>query len=317
MTTKPSFGVIVGRFQVHELHDGHMELFRAVRALHNRIIVFVGVSPTGSTKRNPLDFETRKRMIQAKFPEFTVLPLKDTMTDEMWSKNLDDKIKEVVNYGSVTLYGSRDSFVPHYSGHYTPIQLSLPPVKVSGEDIRASLTNTVMESADFRAGIIYAAMNQWDRVITCVDVIIFCKGPNGPELLLGKKEGEPGWRFIGGHAEATTPNFETDARKEVLEETGLDLISLRYVGSAIIPDWRWEKEASKIKSLVFVGETMTFGARASDDIAETRWVKLNDMHPGLLVPTHIPLFQVFVQDLIKQWEGASRETNAAKSASAD
>lgn len=28
---KPSYGVIVGRFQCHELHDGHLELFRIVQ----------------------------------------------------------------------------------------------------------------------------------------------------------------------------------------------------------------------------------------------------------------------------------------------
>ena len=300
---KPSFGVIVGRFQVHELHDGHMELFRAVRARHNRILVFVGVSPTGSTKRNPLDFETRQRMIQAKFPEFTVLPLPDVMTDEAWSKNLDDKIHEVVNYGDVVLYGGRDSFVPHYKGHHRPVELALPPAKISGEDIRASLTNTVMESADFRAGVIYAAMNAWPRVITCVDIIILNKGADGQlRVFLGKKEGEPGWRFIGGHAEPGVPTFEADARKEVMEETGLDLISLRYVGSAIIPDWRYEKEDSKIKSLVFVGESMTQGGRGQSDIAEGKWFNIEQLTPQLLVPTHRPIAKAFLEDIATQWE---------------
>jgi len=75
---RPSYGIIIGRFQVNDLHDGHMELFRQVRARHSGVIVFVGVHPAGLTKDNPLDFPTRKAMIQAKFPEFTVLPLMDT-----------------------------------------------------------------------------------------------------------------------------------------------------------------------------------------------------------------------------------------------
>src|SRR5208337_4934210 len=98
---KPSYGVIVGRFQVHELHDGHLELFRQVKARHNRVIVFVGVAGARGTKHNPLDFETRKRMIQAKFPDFTVLPIADQMTDEMWSRVLDTKIGEVAGYSEV------------------------------------------------------------------------------------------------------------------------------------------------------------------------------------------------------------------------
>ncbi len=43
---KPSYGVIVGRFQVNDLHDGHMELFRQVRSRHKTVVVFIGVHPT-------------------------------------------------------------------------------------------------------------------------------------------------------------------------------------------------------------------------------------------------------------------------------
>lgn len=297
MSDKPSWGVIVGRFQVHELHDGHMELFRAVRGLHNRVIVFVGTSPTGITPRNPLDFEARARMIQAKFPEFTVLPLQDTMSDDIWSANLDYKISEVVNYGDVTLYGGRDSFVPHYRGTHHPVELHLPKYKASGEDIRATLTNSVKESADFRAGIIHAAMNMRPRVVTCVDVAIYHVGGSEAEglfyeFLLGKKLGEPGWRFIGGHAETSTNSFEIDARKETMEESGLDLIRLEYIGSCLVPDWRWEKEDSKIKTLIFAGESMTLGARAADDIDKVQWFSFSSLHEGLFTPTHRPLWEI-------------------------
>lgn len=306
---KPSYGVIVGRFQVNELHDGHMELFRAVRARHNRVLVFVGVSPTGSTKRNPLDFETRKRMIQAKFPEFTVLPLKDVMTDEMWSKSLDEKIREVVDYGDVTLYGGRDSFVPHYHGSYTPVELALPPGTLSGEDIRAALTNNVMESSDFRAGVIYAAMNARPRVVTTVDAIIWHAAGSQVdgfryEFLLGKKAGEPGWRFVGGHAEAFTESFEDDVRREVMEETGLDIDQnhVHYIGSCIVPDWRWEKEESKIKTLIFACEALQMGATAADDIQQVRWVRSNEMSAELFVPTHRPLFKIVQRYFTKHFK---------------
>src|SRR5271168_4896077 len=104
---KPSYGVIVGRFQVNDLHDGHMELFREVRGRHNRVIVFIGIAPTDITRSNPLDFETRKRMIQSKFPEFTVLPILDVNSVEFWSQSLDKRISEVADFGDVTLYGGR------------------------------------------------------------------------------------------------------------------------------------------------------------------------------------------------------------------
>ena len=62
----PNFGVLVGRFQVHEMHDVHMELIRIVRGKHPRVIIFLGCNKCGPTRHDPLDFETRKRMIQAK-----------------------------------------------------------------------------------------------------------------------------------------------------------------------------------------------------------------------------------------------------------
>ena len=53
MLNKPSYGICVGRFQVNDLHEGHMELFRQISARHNGVIVFVGKAPAGLTQDNP------------------------------------------------------------------------------------------------------------------------------------------------------------------------------------------------------------------------------------------------------------------------
>lgn len=296
--SKPSYGILVGRFQVHDLHEGHMELFRAVRGRHNRVIVFVGVAPTGMTKRNPLDFITRKAMIQAKFPDITVLPLMDCMTDVQWSILLDSKIREVVDYGDVTLYGGRDSFMPHYRGSYDPVELTLPGTEgIKGEDIRERLTNTVVETADFRAGVIYAAMNQRPRVIPCVDIVLYHYSGSEPdgfqlEFLLGKKTGEPGWRWIGGHAETHNSSYEKDAKDETMQESGHDIQHAEYIGSCLVPDWRWKNEESKVKTLVFAAETMTLSGTAADDIAEVKWFRANLLTEKLIVPVHHPILEL-------------------------
>lgn len=67
---KPSYGVIVGRFQVNALHDGHTDLFDQVSSRHNRVIVFVGRDPAGISVEHPLDFAVRERMIKATSPGF-------------------------------------------------------------------------------------------------------------------------------------------------------------------------------------------------------------------------------------------------------
>lgn len=302
---KPSYGVIVGRFQVNELHDGHMELFRIVCSRHNRVLVFIGTAPAGLTRNNPLDYETRRRMIQAKFPNISTAPLPDVNNDELWSKNLDTEISKQLSadFGEVTLYGGRDSFVPHYHGHFKPVELPIE-IAVSGADIRERLTNTVMESADFRSGCVYTVNNIRPRVIPCVDIIIARQDvvkPYDPEkgtvaireikVLLARKTGEVGWRFVGGHAETTSPDFESDAKREAYEETHCDVNSLEYIGSALVDDWRWRKDPDKIKTLIFIGWTASSLAEAHDDIAEARWVHIDFLEQVFLVPEHVAIYE--------------------------
>jgi bifunctional NMN adenylyltransferase/nudix hydrolase len=297
--TNPSYGIIVGRFQVNDLHDGHMELFRIVRSRHDRVLVFIGVSPTGLTRNHPLDYETRRRMIQAKFPDISTAPLPDMETDELWGENLDREIEKHAAWGDITLYGGRDSFLPHYHGKYKPIELPIEG-KVSGTEIRERLTNTVMEDSNFRSGIIYAVNNIRPRVITCVDIIIARNIDREVLILLAQKPGETRWRFVGGHAEVATPDFETDAKHEAYEETGCDVNSLQYIGSALIDDWRWRKDPDKIKTLVFLGWTSATVALAKDDVSNVRWFDATTLMPRDIVEAHLPIYKLLMKYMEKK-----------------
>ena len=86
-------GVIIGRFQVPELHSAHIELIESVRSYHQKVIIFLGVSPLLVTANNPLDFESRKQMILEKYPDVNVLYIKDIVNDSVWSKRLDEQIR--------------------------------------------------------------------------------------------------------------------------------------------------------------------------------------------------------------------------------
>lgn len=293
---KPSYGVIVGRFQVNDLHDGHMELFRQVRARHKTVVVFVGVHPAGLTVDHPLDFPTRKAMIQAKFPEFIVLPLRDTHDDQSWSDQLDYALSGVADFGDITLYGGRDSFVPHYSGRFKPVELALPieTQRVSGTDIRNAISNQVVESPEFRAGMIYAAAHLWPVLLPCVDIAIF--NSDYTEVLLGKRASESKYRFVGGHAEKRHGSYEYGARCEVLEEAGLDANKMEYVGSAVIPDWRYNTPDRGVMTAFFATTTMSMGARAGDDIDEVRWFSMEKITTNDVVDTHANLLM-----MLKDW----------------
>lgn len=93
-------GMIVGRFQT--FHKGHQALIESALKLCDRVVVFVGSAQEWGTERNPLNVETRIRMIRNVFDndkEVMIYALPD-MTNENdicyeWGKYLLDKIDKV------------------------------------------------------------------------------------------------------------------------------------------------------------------------------------------------------------------------------
>ena len=77
---KPGLGVVIGRFQVPELHDGHRHIITQA-SKHQRALVFVGIHPNLLTRDHPLDYPFREAMIKSEFPNVMVAPLSDQPTD--------------------------------------------------------------------------------------------------------------------------------------------------------------------------------------------------------------------------------------------
>jgi bifunctional NMN adenylyltransferase/nudix hydrolase len=294
--TKPAedVGILVGRFQVHELHEAHRDLIDTVRAKHDRVIIFVGLSPLRNTPSNPLDFNTRKRMILETFPDVEVYYVEDNASDEVWSRNLDRQIEKWLKpYQTAVLYGSRDSFIPHYRGKYKTQELESTKY-ISGTEIRRRIANSFTPTVEFRAGVISASL---DRYVTCyptVDIAILDRSKF--RVLMGQKDGELYFRFIGGFSSPNSPSYEADARREVMEETGVAVDNLQYIGSTIISDWRYRKEQDKIKTLFFVADYQFGRPQADDDIAYVEWVSMADFMNDTVkvMPEHRPLVDMLV-----------------------
>lgn len=294
MTMKPketyyNVGVIIGRFQVPNLHEAHLELIKSIVDTHDKVIIFLGLSPCKTTTNNPLDFESRKQMILEKFPDVNVLYIKDEMSDEVWSKKLDNQIKDLVGPNqTVALYGSRESFLPFYKGKYPTIELEPMRYVNSGTDIRRDVSNKVKASPDFRAGVIWAVNNQFPSVYPTVDIAIIDWDKN--RILLGRKPNEDKYRFPGGFAMPDSECYEDDAKRETMEETGLEVGDLTYVGSMKVNDWRYKKEVNKIKTLLFTAKYIFGCPKAGDDLSEVRWFDLNTLTDDVFVPNHKMLF---------------------------
>ncbi len=270
-------GVIVGRFQVAELHEGHRDLIDSVMARHDKVVVLLGIAPVANTINNPLDFESRKQMLQATYPSLTVLYVKDVNDDAKWSKAVDATVGDVLGpTRTALLYGSRDSFIQHYTGRFDTHELPNRHV-MSGAEYRERIGKVAKDSADWRAGVIWASRNRYPTSYQTVDVAIFNK--DFSKILLGKKANEDGWRLIGGFADPASPSLEDDAYREVKEETGINLDSVEYVRSFTIDDWRYRNEPDCIKTALYVGITSDETAVAADDIERVCWFDRNELDP--------------------------------------
>jgi len=287
-----SVGVIIGRFQVHELHEGHIELINHVITKHSKVIIFLGISNSLVTKNNPLDFVTRKAMIVKHYKQITILPLKDKRSDIIWSKNIDEKIKEIYPIDDVILYGSRDSFIPYYCGIFK-IQEVEQKYYTSGTESRKNVSEEIKSSPDFRAGVIYAAYNQYPTVHPTVDIAIIKE----KEILLAKKPNESKYRFVGGFVDPTDQSFEHAAKREVHEETKLEVDDLKYIMSSKIDDWRYKNEETKIISTLYIA-TYIFGRpEPSDDISELRWFNLDSIKLDDIVDEHKYMMIILLQKM--------------------
>ena len=287
-----SLGILVGRFQVNELHEGHINLINTVCTRHKRVIVFLGIPVVGVNKENPLDFATRKTMIQELYPSIIVLPITDNKSDEKWSSELDRLIK--LPYGDIpaVLYGSRDSFLPYYTGRHKKIEL-VSGHDISGTDIRKECSQEVIASSDFRSGIIYGTHAQRPVTYPTVDVVAY---NDKLEILMAKKPNEDLYRFIGGFVDRTDECLEHAARREFMEETGgCEIDYLKYVTSAQINDWRYAKSDSGIMTSLFIGKFIFGNPVASDDIETIKWLNPLRLKETDIMPEHCHLFNKLME----------------------
>jgi len=304
---KYDIGVIIGRFQVHELHKGHIALIENVLSNHKKVIVFLGISPVLCTRNNPLDYESRAKMIREKFSDLVIAPIKDINNDEKWSAELDRRIKEIFPIGSAVLYGSRDSFIPHYKGKYKTLELE-QEVFVSGTEVRKTASSEIKADVNFRSGVIYAAYNQYPRVFPTVDVVPI----KGNKFILAKKPAETKYRFVGGFCDPDDKSFEASAKRELIEEIGdIEVSDFEYITSQRVEDWRYASEVDSIITTLFACSYMWGRIEPRDDISEARWFTLKEFEtaPGMLdpeklktliVPEHINLFVKFSAYMVKR-----------------
>lgn len=294
MNTTASVGVIVGRFQVPKLHSGHVQFVENVRKRHDEVLVVLGSSRAVLPAHSPLSADVRRVMLQNAFPGVVTAELLDCPSDQAWSERLDTLVSGIFPERSAVLYGSRGSFIPKYHGRF-PVEEITSVYLESGAAVRKRANDTIIDSEEFRAGIIYAAMHKPSVVYPTVDIAVVRQEKR--EVLLGRKSSDGGaWRFIGGFVDpAKDASIEAAARRELDEETGMNLEVHRpfiLLGTTRIDDPRYRATGDSIMTSFYRADYVFGSATASDDIEELRWFSYDEVGANL-VETHFPLGAMF------------------------
>lgn len=308
-------GVVVGRFQVPQLTDGHKEILDyCLSKGHEKNILFLGVPPTDvrCTKKNPIPFAARRQMIEEEYPgKFIICYIKDVTTDEQWSRNLDAAILDMTEgEHDVILYGSRDSFINHYRGKFKTEEYH-QRVLVSGTMIRESAAKTGDTSYGFRLGCVYATQKSWTNFYPTVDCAIATNWVMD-KFIMAKKSGETKLRFVGGFWDSKDNSIEDAAIREANEETGLKCKIHSYIGSTRIDDPRYRNEHEKIMTSFFLLIRENGMANASDDIAEVHTVNIAEVDENDVIIEHRQLLSMLKNHLRSIKKDHSEQDNLAQ-----
>lgn len=292
MPKKSGTGIIVGRFQVFELNQVHLNLISAIQQKHSTVAVYLASNPAPGL-HNPLDFELRRLMFEEKFKgKLRIEEMPDLPDDRIWSQELDRRILEIRPEGTVTLYGARENFVDRYSGRYAAEVL-----EAREEDFpEVPELSTLNNLRDFRAGMIYANIRRFPTVYPTVDIAVFRN--NYTEVLLARKANETRYRFPGGFTDPADPSYEDAVLRELGEECGeLTIDELTYLGSCKIDDWRYHDAFDSIMTHLYACMLIDGTPEPSDDIAEVQWFDLEHLTDEMFVAEHRPLFEIMIDYL--------------------
>ena len=274
-------GVVVGRFQINELHNGHLQLLDALQKNSDHVIIFLGCA-VNQSKKYPLSYQMREQMIRSVVQgEVTVLPVTDNDSDEVWSKDLDQQIEAMSTpTDTVVMYGGRSSFIDAYTTkRYATEALNFGDSGISSTEIRKRIGNKVINSSDWRAGIIHGVQTHRPIIHHTVDIAMIRVGVaednSDPvvEVLLGRKPGETKWRFPGGFVDYADPSTEVSARRELHEETGMVVEGeLTYICNCDVDDWRYRGiDDQKIMTTLYACNYSFGMPEAGDDLCEVEW----------------------------------------------
>lgn len=291
-----SIGVVIARFQVPKLHPGHLHLISEIQRRHAHTLVLLGESRGMPNNHDPLSFSMRAEMVRQAFPNIDIDVIGDEPDDANWSANVDKIIDRYVDWRfglghtkgtHACIYGSRSSFIPHYSGVYRTEEIQTI-VTYSGTNVRNAITPIHDES--FRSGMIYAHTSRLPIIYSTVDMAVV----RGDEVLLGCKYRDGGgkFRFPGGFVDVTDSSHADAAKRELFEEVGrIEVGPPIFLGSSKIDDWRYRDTKDCIMTSFYRFDYVYGGPVAKDDLDLVQWMPIKDITEHI-IEAHLPLVHI-------------------------
>jgi 8-oxo-dGTP pyrophosphatase MutT (NUDIX family) len=322
-----TIGIIVGRFQTHELTKAHKWLISQVAERSDSVIVLLGEAPARLTEADMLPHFLRTHNITNVLPFAIVDHIMDQSDNNVWYKMLDRKVAKLVKRhnldGEVILYGGRDSFISSYKGSYKTYDLTQEAyendlVFYSATEERKNLFKSIVNGSykitkDFLAGFMFAAHYKFPTSYQAVDAAMYKTNTNGESfVLMGRKSNESLMRFPGGIVDPGDNDhlqgnlLELSAARELFEET-TNIVppqDMVYLGSYRTNDSRYRRAQDKIATALFAidvtdknrhngfdGYEIVGEGYPGDDLAETFWVSVQDVVESQITLGHRVLFK--------------------------
>ena len=259
------------------------------------MIVVLGTAH--KSRDNALNFETRKMMIEAIYPNAMFLDLADRKDDMVWTKNLDKLIASNVDAkDEVTFYGGRDSFLSSYIGSDGTYKTEFIKTENghSTTALREQCSKTPLASSEYRIGVISAEYQRYPITFSTVDIIVEKEIDGVLHILLGQKPADAEkdvWVFPGGFIDKGDGTGRDAAKRELKEETSLDIAPKMFniFDQLEVPDWRYKDTEHSIFTTIY-NVKITDGwqdyvannkEEAGDDLHAVKWVAVEDMEKNL------------------------------------
>ena len=294
-------GVLIGRFQVPQMHEGHRFIVRQMMEQCDQVLVLFGSANRTRSVKNPFTYRERREEALKLFPNIWTAPLNDYLyNDSQWMADVAATIEdarveacdqfetavEVVLYGHHKDGNDYLKWFPQFE--YVNINSD---IDISGTEVRNSYAHLLPENV--QADMKYFAKERQtfksypypDSLnICCGDAVVECLG----HILLIKRKFTPGagnWALPGGHKN-TDETFLQCALRELKEETNIRVPEPVLLGS--IKSTRLfdsPKRSSGIPKLTLAVHLVVKPnpdgslprANGSDDAAETSWVPIADV----------------------------------------